>query len=354
MLSHKKYTKRKNSRNNKKTKKRNNFKTKNRKYSQNTKSKTKTLIGGAGQYPHQFTGYTYENTLGTTGSGGASDTHFRVPVAVAVSAADNRIYVADSMNNRVQVFDGTTRNYIATLGTTGSKGASNTQFNGPTSVAVSAADNRIYVADSGNHRVQVFDSTTRNYIATLGTTGSAGVSDTQFNGPSGVAVSAADNRIYVVDQGNHRVQVFDGPISNYGLIATLGTTGSPGASNTQFNSPWGVAVSAADNRIYVVDTGNHRVQVFDGTRNYEFIATLGTPGSAGRDNTEFNGPTGVAISADGIHIYVADFSNNRVQVFVKTELPQYTIFNNTRNGPPEYSLNPQQRLRSESPPPEYQ
>ena len=313
MLSNKN-NKRKSSRNNKKTKKRTNIKTKNRKYRKNTKSKT--LIGGAGQYPQRSFQYNYVYTLGTKGlrTMWSMDKQFSHPGGVAVSAADNRIYVVDSSNHRVQVFDGATRNYIATLGTTGSRGYSNTQFSYPQGVAVSAIDNRIYVADSANHRVQVFDGDTLAYIATLGTTGSLGTSNTQFTHPIGVAVSAADNRIYVADQGNRRVQVFDGASRNYDWIATLGTTGSKGSSNTQFYAPRGVAVSAADNRIYVVDS-NHCVQVFDGTTgNYELIATLGT-GSDGASNTQFNYPQGVAVSSTDNLIYVADYDNHRVQIF---------------------------------------
>jgi sugar lactone lactonase YvrE len=199
--------------------------------------------------------------MGTTGSDGASNTQFHKPCAVAVSAAGDRIYVADYNNHRVQVFDGTTRTYIATIGTTGSWGASNTQFNSPVGVAVSAAGDRIYVADMSNHRVQVFDGTTRTYIATIGTTGSAGASNTQFNNPVTVALSAVGDRIYVVDYSNHCVQVFDGTTRTY--IATMGTSESEGASNTQFHNPSGVTVSAAGDRIYVVDYNNHRVQVFD-------------------------------------------------------------------------------------------
>ena len=195
--------------------------------------------------------------MGTTGSAGDSNTQFNSPAGIAISAVGNRIYVADEDNHRVQVFDGATRNYIATLGTTGSAGAINTQFNNPRDVAVSAVDNRIYVADEGNYRVQVFDGASRSYIATFGTTGSYGASNTQFRSPCGVAISA-DNRLYVADFYNHRVQVFDGATRNH--IATLGT-GSGGVSNTQFNYPAGVAVSA-DNRIYVADVGNHRVQIF--------------------------------------------------------------------------------------------
>ena len=230
-----------------------------------------------------------------------------------MSATDNRIYVSGYFNgNRVQIFDGTTRAYIATLGTNGSAGSSNAQLRNPMGVAVSATGGRIYVADVGNHRVQIFDGATHNYIATLGTNGSAGASNAQLHYPMGVAVSATDNRIYVADRNNNRVQVFNGATHTY--IATLGTNGSAGVSNAQLYSPVGVAVSATDNRIYVTDYFSHRVQVFDGaTRAY--IATLGITSSAGASNAQFNGPWGVAVSATDNRIYVADYYNHRVQVF---------------------------------------
>ena len=120
--------------------------------------KSKTLIGGAGQYQQRSFQYNYVYTLGTKGLRTmlSRNTQFKHPHGVAVSAADNRIYVAERANHRVQVYDAATRNYIGTLGTTGSAGARNTQFNEPISVAVSATDNLIYVADNSNDRVQVF------------------------------------------------------------------------------------------------------------------------------------------------------------------------------------------------------
>jgi DNA-binding beta-propeller fold protein YncE len=98
-------------------------------------------------------------------------------------------------------------------------------------------------------------------------------SNQKFNGSVGVAVSA-DNRIYVADNFNQRVQVFkfDSVNNIYKWIATLDTTGSRGSSTTQFDNPVGVAISAVDNRIYVVDCFNGRIQVFDD--KYEWIATL--------------------------------------------------------------------------------
>ena len=97
------------------------------------------------------------------------------------------------------------------------KSDSNTQFNYPRGVAISAANNgttAIFIAEYNNHRAQIFDGATHNYIATLGTTGSAGASNTQFNNPISVAISAADNRIYVAEYNNQCVQIFEWKILN--------------------------------------------------------------------------------------------------------------------------------------------
>ena len=274
----------------------------------------------------------YIATLGITDLYGDSNKVFKYPYGVAVSDIDNRIYVSDMSNQRIQVFDGLTLKYIDTLGITDKTSSSNKKFNRPSGVAVSPVDNKIYVADTGNNRVQVFNYTKTlfgqkyKYVATLGITESAGSSNTQFSYPRGVAVSA-DNLIYVADTGNNRIQVFNGATRQY--IATLGT-GTKGSSNTQFNHPIGIAISPIDNRIYVADDTNNRVQIFDGANpNYKFIDTLGTTGQPGDSNTQFNSPGGVAVSLNN-RIYVADTNNNRVQIFIQNVLPP------DYNSPPQY------------------
>jgi DNA-binding beta-propeller fold protein YncE len=90
----------------------------------------------------------------------------------------------------------------------------------------------------------------------LFTFGTAGAGDGQFDGPGGVAVDTT-GRIHVADTINHRIQVFD----NTGAHQL--TVGTAGAANGQFNSPYGVAVDTAG-RIHVADTNNNRIQVFLG------------------------------------------------------------------------------------------
>ena len=103
----------------------------------------------------------------------------------------------------------------------------------------------------------------------LATWGSEGSEDGQFNSPYGIAVDGS-GKVYVADSGNHRIQKF----SSKGIF--LATWGSNGLRNGQFDSPHGIAVDGSGN-VYVADSGNHRIQKFnpDGT----FLATWGSQGS---------------------------------------------------------------------------
>ncbi len=87
--------------------------------------------------------------------------------------------------------------------------------------------------------------------------------------------------------------------------------GGPGNRIGQFWYPWGSAVSAvsADGTVYVLDTGNDRIQKFD--PNGTFITAWGTDGS---NNGEFDAPRGIAVDSDD-NVYVADSGNNRVRRF---------------------------------------
>jgi streptogramin lyase len=84
--------------------------------------------------------------------------------------------------------------------------------------------------------------------------------------------------------------------------------GSQGSGNGEFNFPSAIAVDSGGN-IYVADTFNDRVQVFNPSGVFQ-----STFGSFGTGNGEFSSPYGIAVGSRG-NIYVADTANNRVQVF---------------------------------------
>src|SRR6476620_6112686 len=92
--------------------------------------------------------------------------------------------------------------------------------------------------------------------------GSQGTADGQFVSPTGIAINPANNNIYVVDSGNNRIQEFD----NNGTFLTQ--WGSIGSGDMQFNKPTGIAVDSNTGNVYVVDSGNNRIQKFDSSGNF--------------------------------------------------------------------------------------
>ncbi len=133
--------------------------------------------------------------------------------------------------------------------------------------------------------------------------GTLGTGDTQFASPYGVAVDAYGN-VYTTDSVNNRVQEFT-PAGAF--ITAWGTTGSGGG---QFNTPGGIAIDG-DGNVYVADE-NDRVQRFSSTG-----AFLGSWGTFGTGAGQFNDPSGVAVDGDG-NVYVADKANHRIQKFTST------------------------------------
>ncbi len=89
-------------------------------------------------------------------------------------------------------------------------------------------------------------------IAYEGQWGSNGTGDGQFSGPSYIATSSQTGNVYVTDSQNHRVQVFDED-GEY-----VNQWGSNGTGDGQFQRPTGITVDASDN-VYVMDTDNDRV-----------------------------------------------------------------------------------------------
>jgi sugar lactone lactonase YvrE len=204
------------------------------------------------------------------------------------------VYVADSGNHRVQKF-GPSGTFMSSIGQAGSMPG---QFNTPSGVALDATGN-LYVADTGNNRIQKFDPG-GNFIVSWGSTGSG---NGQFNQPLAIAIDFGGN-VYVADSSNYRVQKFD---SNGAFLAKWGSQGS---GNGQFNPPYGIAVSSSGGAVFVADNGGHRIQQFGPTGT--FVFSFGVLGSG---DGEFRFPSGVAVgSAD--RVYVADTNNHRVQRFI--------------------------------------
>ena len=133
------------------------------------------------------------------------------------------------------------------LGGFGHAGTGPGEFNRPEGLCMDAQD-RLYVADSCNHRIQVFSSD-GHFLRAYGKPGK-GLGELSY--PYDICVDKA-GRQYVCEFGNSRLQVFDANDRPIEII------GSPGAEPGRFANPWGVALDSSEN-LYVADSQNHRVQ----------------------------------------------------------------------------------------------
>jgi hypothetical protein len=252
-------------------------------------------------------------TLGVSGIAGSDGAHFNQPGGVGFDAATDRIFVADTGNQRIQIFDAASFAYRSTLGITGVAGTDNAHFNAPTSAAINPVAHQLYIAELGNDRVQIFDAGTLAYIATLGTTAAAGNDNFHFNQPRDAELNASTNQIMVADSANGRVQIFDA--TSFAYVATLGGPHLDPAANDYFGSPVTSGFDPTTNLVLIADAGtDDRVQVLD-AMTYGYVLTLGTTGSSGTGNGQFAGPAGVAVDPAHARIFVGDPQNDRVQMF---------------------------------------
>lgn len=203
---------------------------------------------------------------------------------------EGNFYVADLGNARVQKF-APDRTFLAEWA---SEGMGEGQFLRPWSLDVDA-EGRVYVADVNRGDVQVFSADGQHL-------GTPVTNRDPADGVVGVTfvTVAEDGVIWVTD--------YDGKLLAYSPEGELmGAYGRYGIGAGQFSAPY--LGSVADGRVYVADSGNDRIQVFDAAGR--LVAAWGREGDG---PGEFQRPTGVTLDGQG-HAYVADFGNHRIQKF---------------------------------------
>ncbi len=201
---------------------------------------------------------------------------------------------------------------IQQLGVVGVAGAESGQFNLPRAVTTDG-EGRIYVADSGNNRIQVFNpdgSFLRQWGSTCHLDTQEGCVDDgrgQFNEPWGIAVGL-DGSVYVSDTWNGRIQKFDNQGAFVGMFGQFGATNGELGEPSFFYGPRSVVVGQNGN-VFIVDTGNKRI--LELSPDLEFVNQYG---GGGVTEGRFDEPVGLAQDGEGAW-YVADTWNRRIQKF---------------------------------------
>jgi DNA-binding beta-propeller fold protein YncE len=178
---------------------------------------------------------------------------------------------------------------------TGGSGSGNGQFTKPRGLGTDSKGN-IYVVDQGNNRVQKFDAEGK-FLLAFGTPGDG---DDQFKEVSGVTADAAGN-VWVVDAGGDKSKLMKFTSDGKFVKAWKGTT------DNSFYGPRDLAIGP-NKMIYIVDQGHGRIVRFDPAT--EAMTQFGTLGSG---DGQFHEATGICTA--GNFVVVADGGNNRIEVF---------------------------------------
>lgn len=225
----------------------------------------------------------------TIGAYGKSDGQFRIPSGLAFSKGE--LFVVDTGNARIEVFDKTGR-FLRAFGNRIESGGN---LITPTAINIGRAGD-VFIADAGASSILVYDSK-----GTFKTQfGAYGLQKGAINYPTSLRFTS-QGELAVVNTANDRVDVY----SAEGIpVRSIESTDLP---ESELAGPSDVAF-LNDGTSYVVDSGNHRIAVFDPRGKYLFQF-----GSFGRKNGQFRNPS--AISVVDNKVFVVDNSNHRIQIF---------------------------------------
>jgi sugar lactone lactonase YvrE len=279
-------------------------------------------------------------TIAGTGIAGITDegippieSNLYLPQDVTVGP-DGYLYVVDWNNHRIRrIKDGVFETVAGTgeLGDAQDGIALYTQFNHPTNIAFDH-QGRMIIAAWHNSLVKRLDFTT-GLVTNLAGTGARAFSgdggpgnEATLDLPSSVVIDSNDN-IIISDQANYRLRILE----PNGIINTFAGTGIPGSAGdegpalqAQLNGPKGQSAAPASriaidgrNRIFIADTGNHKIRMIDEVGIIHTVVGTGDKGYSGDNGPALEAtldtPSDVAVAPNGT-LYIADTMNNVVRV----------------------------------------
>ena len=261
------------------------------------------------------------------GSTGTDDDEFDDPRDIILDKNANKIYVVDSNNDRISVFEddgdfdfeyGTFCDIAAIQNCNdnadGADEDGDGQFNNPLAIARDALG-KFFVVDSDNERVQIFDDD-GEFQLKFGSSDSG--LDEYLGNAKGIVIQESTNEILVSNIERDSISVFD---SDGDFMFEFDSFNG----NDDFQNPTFMIIDNSQQMLYVADSGNDRIVIFElvtgttcpsGTEEaVDGVCFVKEFGSSGNDEGEFDDPAGLAYDSTDDLLYVADSDNNRIQIF---------------------------------------
>jgi len=290
------------------------------------------------------------------GSFGTTEGKFKSPSGLAFDRGNDFLYVADTDNDRIQIFDvdgncsgsDEVANDVCFVDEFGDSGNGEGEFNSPTALVLDTGRDLLYILDSGNDRIQIIDvdgncgnDELANDVCFVDEFGTSGNGDGEFDSPSGLALDTNSDMLYVADTNNNRIQIIDvngncdSGDSDYlaNDVCFVDEFGEKGNGDGEFDSPSGLALDTNNDMLYVADTDNNLIQIIDVDGNCQGSIQLANDicfvdefGGSGSDDGDFNSPVGLTLDVSNDMLYVADTKNERIQIIDVVEIGYASIF----------------------------
>ncbi|CAF1467825.1 unnamed protein product [Adineta steineri] len=245
-----------------------------------------------------------------TGSYNTTSSFLYYPGDVAVDWNSN-VYVADTFNNRIQLWTNGSSTGMTVAGT-GSIGNGSNELARPYALTRDPNTGTLYISDTFNNRVMCYLSGALSGSIVAGGLGS-GINNTQLSSPFGIYFDSLSNSLIIANGNANNIVRWTLGASSWTLLAG-NANGMSGNTSTELNLPMDVTLDPMGN-MYVVERLNHRIQFFP---MGETVGTTiaGLTGISGSNSILLNQPMSVTLDSQ-LNLYVADTFNSRIQKFVR-------------------------------------